>query len=148
MAVNTRKDTTADALNPFLDLTRKFEQFKMPGVDMPSFVEARRKDVEALVTTNKMAYETLLALGRAQAAMLTQTLHGMQESAKAMMTGGMSGAESAKHTEAAQLAWQKIVADMTQLAESVRKSQVVAMAALTERAADNLRSITGPAQVQ
>ena len=101
MTVNTKKDTPAEAFNPFLDLTRKFEQFKLPGVDMPSFVDARRKDVEALVTANKMAYETLLALGRAQADMLTQTLHGMQESAKAMMTGGMSGAETAKHIGAA-----------------------------------------------
>ena len=87
MAVNTKKDTTADALNPFLDLTRKFEQFKMPGVDMPSFVDARRKDVEALVTTNKMAYETLLALGRAQAAMLTQTLHGKNQSRELQRSG-------------------------------------------------------------
>lgn len=148
MAASSRKDNTAEDFKPFLDLTRKFEQFKMPGLDMSSFVDARPKDVEALVTANKMAYEALQALGRAQADMLTQTLHGMQESAKAMMAGGMSGADTARHTEAAQKAWQKMVADMTQLAEVMRKSQVIAMAALTERAQENLRSITGPAQVQ
>ena len=148
MAANTKMGFTAEDFSPFLDLTRKFEQFKMPGLDMPSFVDARRKDVEALVTANKMANEALQALGRAQADMLAQTLHGMQESAKAMMAGGMSGADTARHTEAAQKAWQKMVSDMTQLAEAVRKSQVIAMAALTERAQENLRSITGAAQAQ
>lgn len=141
MAASSSKNNTAEDFNPFLDVTRKFEQFKMPGVDMPSFVDARRKDVAALVTANKMAYEILQAIGHAQAGMLTQTLHGMQESAKAMMAGGMAGADTARHTEAAQKAWQKMAADMTQLAEVVRKSQVIAMAALTERAQENLSMV-------
>ena len=34
--------------NPFADLAKMFEQFKVPGVDMTAIVDARRKDVEAL----------------------------------------------------------------------------------------------------
>jgi hypothetical protein len=44
----------------------------MPGVDTNSFVDARRKDVEALVAANKIAYEALQALASTQADTLTQ----------------------------------------------------------------------------
>jgi hypothetical protein len=54
MAAETKKDSNASDFNPFRDLTKTFEQFKMPGVDMNSFVDARRKDVEALVAANKI----------------------------------------------------------------------------------------------
>ena len=37
--------------NPFGDLMKMFEHLKMPGIDMAAIVEARRKDVEALVPT-------------------------------------------------------------------------------------------------
>jgi phasin family protein len=151
MATDTRKDTTAD-FNPFRDLTKTFEQFnKMPGVDMSSFVEARRKDVEALVAANKVTYEALQGLARTQTDMLTQAMQGMQESAKGVMAGGTSGAKSTdmtKHAEAAQKAWQKMLTDMKDLAEMVQKSQVEAMAGLTERAKENMGEITGSTHVK
>jgi len=39
---------------------------------MNSFIDARRKDVEALVAANKIAYEALQALAHTQSDMLTQ----------------------------------------------------------------------------
>jgi len=147
MAADTKKDSSASDFNPFRDLTNTFEQFKLPGVDMTSFVDARRKDVEALVAANKIAYEALQALARTQSDMLAQAMQGMQESAKGMLargeTGAAKAADMAKHAESAQNAWQKMLADMQALAEMVQKAQKDAMAGLTARATENLGAMKG-----
>ena len=57
---------------PFGDLTKMLEQFKVPGVDMSSLVDARRKDIEALVPANKTVYEGMQALAQKQSEMLNR----------------------------------------------------------------------------
>lgn len=61
----------ADQTNPFGDLTKTLEQFKVPGVDMSALLESRKKDVEAIVEANKSAYDAMQALARKQTEMLT-----------------------------------------------------------------------------
>ena len=148
MATDNTTDHTARDFNPFRDLTKTFEQFKIPGVDMTSFVDARRKDVEALVAANKITYEALQALARAQTDMLTQTMQGMQESTKGMLASGEKGGDMVKYTEAAQKAWQKMLADMKVLAEMAQKAQAEAMAGLTERAKENMGAMRGLAHAK
>ena len=147
MAASTRKDIPATDFNPFRDLTVTLEQFKVPGMDMSSFVDARRKDVAALVAANQVACEALQALARAQTDMLTQAMQGMQESAKGMLAGGGS-ADGATYTEAARSAWQKMLADMNALAGMARKAQAEAMAGLTARATENMKSMQDLAHVK
>ncbi len=141
MAADSRTTNATIDFNPFGDLSKTFDQFKMPGVDMSAFVDARRKDVEALVEANKAAYEAMQALAHTQTDMLTQAMQGMQAAATGALAGGTKGgpgADMGKHTEAAQQAWQKMLADMKALAEMAQKSQAQALAGLTERANANM----------
>ena len=138
MATNMKTDTSTAGSNPFGDLTTMLEQFKVPGVDVTSFIAARRKDVEALVQANKTAYEAMQALAHTQSDMLTQAMHSMQESAKGLASGKTAMPDPVKQTEAVRNAWQKMLADMKTLAEMAQKSQAAAVAGLTERAKENL----------
>ena len=144
MAADSSRDSSAD-VNPFRDLTKTLEQFKMPGVDMNAFVDSRRKDVEALVAANRITYDALQTLAKTQAEMLTRSMQDMQESAKGFMTGTTNSSDITRHAEAAQKAWQKMVADMKQLTEIVQKAQVEAMTGLAERAHQSIGELTGPA---
>jgi phasin family protein len=147
MAADSRKDTPTD-FNPFRDLTKTLEQFKVPGVDMSAFVAARRKDVDALTAANKAAYEALQDLGRAQTEMLTHAMKGVQESAEGMVREGIKGADPTKQAEAAQVAWQKMLADIKELAELARKSQAQAMAGLTQTATESTKVIKNLAHIK
>jgi phasin family protein len=147
MAADTKTDSALD-FNPFRDLTKTFEQFKLPGLDTSSFVAARRKDVEALVAANKVTYEALQALASTQADMLTQAMQGVQESAKGAIAGSTKGADLTRHTEAAHKAWQKMLADMKELAERVQKAQLEAVAGLAERAKQSIGEIQGLAHTK
>jgi len=124
--------------NPFGDVMKMFEQLKMPGIDMAAIVEARRKDVEALVEANKAAYESMQAMGRKQTEMMTQALQVMQAAGK----DGLSGsANPAAQTEVVRAAFEKTVADMKELAEMARRSQAEAMGSITSRAAEHVEEI-------
>ncbi len=119
-------------INPFSEVTRMLEQIKLPGVDMSAVVEARRKDIEALVEANRTAYEGMQTLARKQTEMLTQALQGIQQAAQGMAGGAMP--DPAKQTELARDAFQKVLADMKDLADIARKSQTDAAASITQRA--------------
>ena len=141
MAKDMKTNTSTVGSNPFGDLTTMLEQFKVPGVDMSSFIDARRKDVEALVEANKAAYEAMLALARTQTDMLTQAMQGIQESAKGLTGGKVGVPDATKRAEGARDAWQKMLADMKTLAEMAHKSQADAVASLTGRAKENMEEV-------
>lgn len=126
--------------NPFGDVTKMIEQFKLPGVDMAAIVEARRKDIEALVKANKAAYESMQAMAHKQTEMLTQAMQDIQSAVKeAAANKGMP--DPKKQAEMARNAWKKTLADMKDLAEMARKSQADAMAGLSARATQSLQEI-------
>ncbi len=124
--------------NPFGDVKKMIEQFKMPGVDMSAIVEARRKDIEALVEANKATYESMQALARKQTEMLTEAMQGMQEAAKS--AAGSVG-DPAKQSEAVRKAFTKTLADMKEMAEMARHSQSDALAHITKRGTEHLQEI-------
>ncbi|HSV59446.1 MAG TPA: TIGR01841 family phasin [Variovorax sp.] len=124
----------ATETDPFGDVKKMLEQFKMPGVDMAAIVEARRKDVEALVEANKSAYESMQAIVRKQTEMMAESMQVMQEAAK-------SAADPAKQTEVVRSAFEKTITDMKELAEMARRSQSDAMAHITQRAAEHMEEI-------
>ena len=125
----------ADQTNPFGDLKKMLEQFKVPGVDMSALVESRRKDIEAIVEANKTAYDSMQALARKQAEMLTQAMQDIQEAAKVGI------ADPGKQTEVARNACLKALDDMKDLAEIARKSQADAIANITKRANEHVDEI-------
>jgi len=127
--------------NPFGDVTKMMEQFKLPGVDMAAIVEARRKDIEALVEANKAAFESMQALARKQTEMLTEAMQGMQEAAKGFTGGSAVAADPAKQAEGARRGFEKTLAGMKELAEMVRAAQSDAMAHITQRATQQMQDI-------
>ena len=140
MAQDTKKDTI-DNVNPFGDFTKVLEQFKVPGVDMSSIIDARRKDIEAVVEANKAAYETMQTLARMQTDMLSEAMHELQDAAKDWATQGVAATDPGKQAEAAQKACQKALTHMKDIAEIARKSQADAVAAMTERATKNMQEM-------
>jgi phasin family protein len=130
----------ADKQNPLDDMTKFMGQFKLPGVDMAAIIEARRKDIEALVEANKAALASMQALGAKQTEMFKEAMQGIQESAKGGLTGAAIG-DPVKQAEIVRKACERAIADMKDLAELTRKSQADAMAHITQRATEHMSEI-------
>ena len=129
----------ADQSNPFGDVTKMMEQFKMPGIDMAAIVAAQRNSIEALVEANKAAFESMQALAKRQTEMMTEAMQGMQEAARSAVGGGM--ADPGKQAEGVRKGFEKTLADMKELAEMARHAQSDAMVRITQRATTQMQDI-------
>lgn len=136
----TKKEAAMDTSNAFGELTKMIEQFKLPGTEPADILEARRKDIEALVQANQATYEGMQALAKKQAEMLTQAMEDIQTALKAV-AGGAGVGDPAKQGELARKAYEKVLSDMKDLAEIARKSQADALASITQRGAQHLDEI-------
>jgi phasin family protein len=124
--------------NPFGDITKMLEQFKIPGVDMTAMIESGKKDIAAVVESNKKAMEGMQALAKKQTEMLTNAMQEIQSAGKNFSA---NAANPAKHTELAKKAYEKALTDMNALAEIGQKAQAESLAVITKRANENLEQI-------
>ncbi|CAB3748548.1 phasin family protein [Paraburkholderia humisilvae] len=125
-----------DAANPFAEFSKMFEQFRLPGFDVPAVMEARRKDVEALVEANQTALMGMQSLAQQQAEMLRSTLAELQSVAsKQAAAGGMPSTQTA---ELVQQTLHKSLADLQQLAQAAYKSQAESYAVIAKRVQENV----------
>lgn len=60
--------------NLFGDIVKLLEQYKLPGIDIAAIIEMRRKDIEALMTANRVALEGAQSVGQKQVEILRSTL--------------------------------------------------------------------------
>lgn len=131
--------TSYDASNPFAEFNKMLEQFKLPGFDVPAVMEARRKDVEALVAANQTAWQGMQSLAQKQAEMLRSTLTELQGLAsRQAAAGGMPSAETA---ELVQQTLHKALADMQQLAQAAYRSQADSYAVIAKRVEENVQEL-------
>jgi len=126
---------------PFMDVNQLLEQFKVPGVDVSAIMEARRKDIEALVTANRQAYEGMQLLGQRQAEMLHEATAEWQAATKDMMSAQSPGASAAKQAELGKQTFEKALANMRELAEMATKSQTQAWEVVNRRFHENLEEL-------
>lgn len=132
------KQAPTSMANPFGDLNKLVEQFKMPGVDMDAIVESRRKDMDALIATNQATLDSMQLLGKKQAEILTQALQSVKDNAQTLVKGG---ADPGKPAELVRKAYEKAVAQMTEMSDMARKAQADAMAGITARAQQSVQEL-------
>jgi phasin family protein len=148
-------DKSTKPVDPFAELTRMFESFmppglpdvgtmleklRVPGIDISALATANRKDLEALVEANKIAYEGMQALARKQGEVLSQAMQSIQSVATGA-AGSLQAADGAKLAEMARNTYQKALADMTELAQIAAKAQADAVASLTQRASEHVQEL-------
>ncbi len=138
--MTTKKEPAMDMSNALGDLTKMLEQFKLPGVDMKEIVEARRKDIDALVQANHAIYEGMQALANKQGELLKTAMEDIQSAMKGA-AGGVGVGDLGKQGELARKAYEKVLGDMKDLAEIARKSQADAMAKITQRGTEHLDEV-------
>jgi len=130
----------SSATEPFVDFTKMFEQFKVPGIDVAALVEARRHDIAALSQANKVAYEGMQELARKQAEILRATLE-LQTSVTETAGGAKPVALTGHPAELVEQAIQKALSNMRELAEVAVKTQTEAFTIISKRAMENVEEV-------
>lgn len=126
---------------PFMDVNQLLEQLKVPGVDVSAILQARQKDIEALVTANRRAYEGMQLLGQRQTEMLHEAMVEWQAATKDIMSAQSPAASASKQAELGKQAVEKALANMRELAEMATKSQTHAWEVVNRRFHENLEEL-------
>jgi phasin family protein len=135
------KSTATETVDPFGDLSRMIEQFKLPGVDMSAIVESRRKDMDALMAANKATLDSMQELAKKQAEIFAQAMQTAQDSIQSLAKGGVGAPDQVEQVEVARKAYERAVAGMSELAQMAIKAQADAMAIIATRAQQSVEEM-------
>jgi phasin family protein len=133
--------------NLFGDIVKLLEQYKLPGIDIAAIIEMRRKDIEALMTANRVALEGAQSVGQKQVEILRSTLDQLSSLIQQATASGSMTEKTTKTGELVQQVLQRALENMCELAETAYKSQSDTYAVLTKRIQENLdeaRALLGP----
>jgi phasin family protein len=119
---------------PVFDFTKLMSQFQLPGVDFTALVDRERKNIEALVKANWIAFEGWQRLVRRQAEMLQETMK------KVVADAGQEVAVK-KRADLAKGGLEKALANMRELAEMTSQSQKEAFDVVRKRIEENVEDI-------
>lgn len=134
-----------DMSSALANLNKMMEQFKVPGIDTKEILEARRKDVDALIQANQAIYSGMQAIANKQGELLKKSMEDIQS---AMKTAAAGMGDPGKQSEIARKAYETVLAHMRDLAEIARQSQAEAMARITQRANESAEEIKKALQIK
>ena len=132
--------------NPFAGLNQLLERANLTGFDAAGIVEARRKDIEAVLEANRIVYAGAQALAQKQLEILRAT---MTAARGAVSQGTFSGSPmeiANRQRELMTKAFQMSLAHMRDLAEIVRKAQADAFAVVKGQVEHDIKALVGRAK--
>jgi hypothetical protein len=125
--------------DPFSQFAAMFQQYQLPGFDVSAIMESRRKDVEALAATNRVAFGGMEALRDKQLEILRRTLSDLEGIAKQFASG--AGKPPFNANEVVQRALHNALADMQDIARTTQQTQAEAYALVSKRLEDSLNEL-------
>lgn len=122
----------------FLDATKAFADFKLPGIDVEAIVATQRKNIEALTQFSQVAAEGVQAVARRQVELVQQAVEEGSGLLREWTQPGAPEDRLAKHAEVAKQAFEKSVANARELAELATKASMDAFNVITKRFAESI----------
>jgi phasin family protein len=126
------------SINLFGDILKLLEQYKLPGIDVAAIIEMRRKDIDALMTANRVALEGAQSVGQKQVEILRSTLDQLSSLIRQASASESMTERTTKTRELVQQVLQRALENMRELAETAHKSQTDTYPVLTKRIQENL----------
>ena len=139
---------TENLFNPFanfdlgkFDVTKMFSDFKLPGFDMTALMTAQRKNLEALVAANRVAFEGMQAIAKRQAEIMAQAVTEASGMAQQMSGSGNPQEAGTKQAELVKQAFEKALANMRELAEMFSKTNAEAFDLINKRFTESVEEL-------
>jgi phasin family protein len=129
--------------DPFsTDFARMFEQMKVPGVDMESLIASQRKNLEALQRANQLAIEGIQQVAQRQAEAMRSFATEFADMAKSVAsTEGGPTEKAARSTDLVKASFEKTLAHMRELSETITKSNAQAAEVISNRVSEGLSEL-------
>jgi phasin family protein len=122
------------------DMMKMFEGYKMPGFDTTALMDTQKKNMEALIAANQAAASGYQDFVKKQMAIFEETMSAAQAH-MGSMGDSMSPDGAAKQAELYKVAFEKALANMTELAEAAKKANEEAFAIVSARVQESIAEL-------
>ena len=121
--------------NPFadFDFSKIASEFKLPTINVETFVEASRKNVAAITAANQTAVEAIKAIAQRQTDMLRAAVEDFSKVGSEVLAAATVEEKATKQIDFVKKSYDAAVANGKELAELYTKGQTEALAALSQR---------------
>ncbi|MEJ1976070.1 MAG: TIGR01841 family phasin [Acetobacteraceae bacterium] len=139
-------DMSTSALGEFSKL---FSEIKLPPVpDMEALLAAHRRNLETLSAANRVALEGAQAVARRNMEILQQTMAELTESMRSFSSNETPQIRASRHADMLKAAYERAVANMTEISDLIQKSNGEALGLLNRRfseAMDEVKALASKA---
>jgi phasin family protein len=124
--------------NPFadFDFTKIAGEFKLPTVNVETFVETGRKNFAAMTTLSTSAVESIKAIATRQGDMFRSAMEDFSKHNSDVMSASTIEEKAAKQIDFAKKSYELAVANTKELTDLYTKSSTEAFEALSARVAE------------
>ena len=127
--------------NPFAGLNQLLERANLTGIDTAGIVEARRKDIEAILAANRIVYQGAQALAQKQLDILRTTMNAARSAVSEGSFRGTPVEIANRQRELLSKAFQMSLAHMRELADIVQNAQAAAFAVVKDQVEADIRDL-------
>ena len=124
--------------NPFtdFDFSKIAGEFKLPAVNVESFVETARKNFAVMTSANTAAVETMKAIGQRQGDMVRAAMEDFSKHGSDVLAAATVEEKAAKQIDFAKKSYEAAIANTKELTDLYTKGQTEAFETLNARIAE------------
>lgn len=123
------------------DMTKFFEQAKMPSMDMDGLIAAQQKNMQALVEANKAAAAGYQDLYKRQISIFEETMAAVKDQVGEMQSQAATAEGAQKNAELVKAGFEKAISNMKELAELAQKANMEAFEIVSARVKESLAEL-------
>lgn len=123
------------------DMTKFFEQAKLPMFDFEAMMAAQKKNMDALVEANKAAAAGYQDLFKKQVSIYEETMAAAQEQLSELKMDQLSPEGASRQADLMKTAFEKAVSNMTELAEAAKKANTEAFEIVQARVKESIEEL-------
>ena len=123
--------------NPFdFDFSKIAGEFKLPAVNVESFVETARKNFAVMTSANTAAVETMKTIAQRQGDMVRAAMEDFSKHGSEVLAAATIEEKAAKQIDFAKKSYELAIANTKELADLYTKGQTEAFETLSARVAE------------
>jgi phasin family protein len=132
---------TEASKNGFSDVTKAFDDFRLPGLDVEAVMATQRKNLEALTQAGQLAVEGARALAQRQAEIAQQAFAEASALFRGWTQPGAPEERLAKNVEVAKQAFEKGLVSARELSELATKASTDAFSVIARRMSEGFDEV-------
>ena len=123
------------------DPAKMMGEMKAPGIDIQSIIQCQQRNLEALATANRKAFEGAQAVMARQAEILQEAMEEMRGAVESMAAKKLPEDVVTEQTDVMKTSFEKTVSNMRELSEMMAKSNTQAVDKINRRITESLEEL-------